>query len=67
LVGQTRERNHWQMWSNPELKNIDSIVGGVLLERKGKRNIVFQQMINIWMETKKRKGNPITLRTPNKG
>jgi hypothetical protein len=67
LVGQTREGNHWEMGSKPELKNIESIVGGVLSERKGKVSIVLQQMINIWMAAEKRKGQPITLRAPNKG
>jgi hypothetical protein len=67
LVRQAREGNHWAMESNPELKNIESIVGGVLSEGKGKVSIVLQQMNNIWMAAEKRKGQPITLRAPNKG
>ena len=67
LVGQTREGNHWAIGSKPKIKNIESIVGGVLSEKKGKVSIVLQQMINIWMAVEKRKGQRITLRAPNKG
>jgi hypothetical protein len=54
------------MGSKIELKNIEAIVGVVLSKRKGKVSIFLQKMINIWMEMKKRKGQPITLREPNK-
>jgi hypothetical protein len=50
LVGKTREWNHWEMGSKFELKNIESIVGDVLLENKGKVK-VFQQIINFGMTT----------------
>ena len=55
------------MESKPKLKNIESIVGVVLSEGKGKVSIVLQQMNSIWMAAEKRKGQPIKLRKTKKG
>jgi hypothetical protein len=63
LVGQTREGNHWEMGSKFELKNIESIVGDVLSENKGKVSIVFQQIINFGMTTEKERTTHYTKRT----